>query len=142
LLFGIRHALGLLARLKFVARVIPGANSYREALARELASRPYTFDFLIQRWPDLSELPVWAIEDATKRWTAPWVRAATITIHQQDDIASRDKRAERLSFTPWRVAAEHQPLGSISRARLAIYREMSVFRNKLNEPVPVEVARS
>ncbi len=117
-------------------RWVVGFNALTDSLARDLADRPVTLEFLVQRWPDLSQLPAWAIEDATRRWMAPWVRVATIEVQQQDDIPTRDAQAERMTFTPWRTLPEHQPLGSINRARLAIYREMSEFRRELNQPTP------
>ncbi|WP_432186684.1 hypothetical protein [Streptomyces sp. Tue6028] len=38
-----------------------------------------------------------------------------------------------LSFTPWRVTAEHAPLGNIMRARKEVYRRSSIERHKLNK---------
>jgi hypothetical protein len=38
-----------------------------------------------------------------------------------------------LSFTPWRVTAEHAPLGNIMRARKEVYRHSSIARHKLNQ---------
>ena len=106
----------------------------RESLVRDLGNGPATLDFLVQRWPDLSTLPEWAVEDATRRWPHPWVRAARIVIppHSEPEICARDADAEHFSFQPWRVSPEHQPLGGISRTRLAVYKEMSKFRNELN----------
>jgi hypothetical protein len=135
---GFRHLIGGAVTLvglfsKGGVRRIIGFDALRESLARDLARAPFTFEFLVQRWPDLSQLPVWAIENATRRWTAPWVCVATIEIDQQNEIHKRDVEAERMAFTPWRALPEHQPLGGINRARLAIYREMSRFRRALNE---------
>jgi hypothetical protein len=36
------------------------------------------------------------------------------------------------SFTPWRVTAEHRPLGNIMRVRKEVYRHSSILRHKLN----------
>jgi hypothetical protein len=135
---GFRHLIGGAVTFvgifsKKLVRKIIGFDALRESLARDLARAPFTFEFLVQRWPDLSQLPVWAIENATRRWTAPWVRVATIEISQQHDIHEHDATAERMSFTPWRALPEQQPLGGINRARLAIYREMSSFRRGKNE---------
>jgi hypothetical protein len=108
------------------------SDAVRRALMRDLAAGQVTFEFLIQRWPDLGTLPTWAIEDASRTWPAPWVKVATIEILQQCDIADRDAEAERMTFSPWHARRAHQPLGSINRARLAIYRTMSAFRNAHN----------
>jgi hypothetical protein len=130
----VRHLLGLRVTLGDAAGRVPGRDALRESLARDLEREPVTLDFLIQRWPDLDRLPVWAIEDATRRWAgAPWVKAATVEIHQQTNISSRDAQAERMSFSPGRAGPSHQPLGSINRARLAIYSAMAAFRNSLND---------
>jgi hypothetical protein len=134
---GIRHLLGLFITVlgafsEKAAQLVPGFDGLRDSLARDLKNESVKMDFLIQRWPDLSQLPVWAIEDPTRRWTAPWVNVATIEFHQQMDIRSRDAKAEHMSFTPWRAHRVHQPLGGINRARLSIYCEMSAFRNRLN----------
>jgi hypothetical protein len=136
--FGVRHILGLTAKLlgvvsKRAPRWVPGFDALRASLERDLADNSVTLEFLVQRWPDLTWLPVWAIEDATRRWSAQWKKVATIEVARQTDIPSRDAEAEHIAFTPWRAFPEHQPLGSINRARLAIYREMSAFRHRLNE---------
>lgn len=141
-----RRAVGMLARVvgwvggPRATRFLPGFDALRESLASDLERSAVTLEFLVQRWPDLSTLPLWAIEDATRTWDAPWVRVATIEVHRQQDIPVGDE-VERMTFTPWRALPAHQPLGSINRARLAIYREMSAFRNSHNlARVPVAAA--
>jgi hypothetical protein len=133
----VRHLLGWLVALLGVTggkttRLVPGFDALRDSMARDLAQQSVTLELLVQRWSDLSHLPVWAIENATRRWAGPWVKVATLAIHQQTDIRDRDAHAEHMSFTPWRVQAAHQPLGSINRARLRIYSEMAAFRSGLN----------
>ena len=130
---GIRMIVGIVARLfpRLLPKSIP-ERPLRELLIRELAGGPVTMELLVQRWPDLSRLPAWAIEDATRTWPLPWIPVATIDIHQQRGIEQRDAIAERMSFNPWHGLREHQPLGSINRARLAVYKEMSAFRNAHN----------
>jgi hypothetical protein len=126
--------LGRLGR-EHAIRFLPGFNGLAESLARDLdpvRGQSVTLEFLVQRWPDLTQLPVAAIEDATVRWKAPWVKVATIEIPPQP-VRERDAEAETTSFTPWRALRAHQPLGSIARARLEIYREMSRFRAELNQ---------
>jgi hypothetical protein len=153
--FGVRHVLGtIVTGISFfsrglaiwlpgfdVLRSFPGFDVLRSSLQRDLRNEEATLEFLVQRWPDLSKLPVWAIENATRRWNGPWVRVARIEIPRrvgngqpsdQLDVGSPENlgEAERMNFTPWRALPDHQPLGSVNRARLAIYREMSRFRNE------------
>lgn len=128
----LRTALGALVTVfPFVGHLFP-KDALRHALVRDLADDPVTFEFLVQRWPDLSRMPTWAIEDATRHWPAPWFRVATIEVVQQSGIAERAAEAERMTFSPWHAKTAHQPLGSINRARLAVYQTMSAFRNAKN----------
>ena len=121
----------LVTACPFIGRLFP-EDVLRRALVRDLADGSVTYEFLVQRWPDLSRMPTWAIEDATRTWPAPWVKVATIEILQQSGIAERAAEAEPMTFSPWHAMAAHQPLGSINRARLAIYQTMSAFRNAKN----------
>jgi hypothetical protein len=50
---------------------------------------------------------------------------------------------ENLSYTPWHALPEHEPLGSINRARRAIYTAISKARHEINgarraEPTPAD----
>ena len=117
--------------LPFLRRLLP-EDALRHALICDLADGSVTFEFLVQRWPDLSRMPTWAIEDATRSWPGPWARVATLEILQQCGIAERAAEAERMTFSPWHAMTAHQPLGSINRARLAVYQIMSAFRNAKN----------
>jgi hypothetical protein len=129
----VRRALGFVEALRpgLLPASIP-ADAVRHALMRDLVNGPIKLEFLVQRWPDLSQMPTWAIENATRTWPAPWVRVAIIEVLQQCRIADRDAEAERMRFSPWHAMRVHQPLGSINRARLAVYGAMSAFRNDHN----------
>ena len=137
---GIRHTLGtIVTALSFFSRGaanrLPGSDVLRTSLQRDLRDEGATLEFLVQRWPDLSKLPIWAIENGTRRWEGKWERVARIEIPAgQNDVGSETnlEAAERITFNPWRVWPEHQPLGSVNRARLEIYRAMSAFRNQMS----------
>jgi hypothetical protein len=106
---------------------------YRPALVAELRDRPYEFDIQVQLCADLTRMP---IEDVTIEWPevlSPFVTVAKLRIPQQD-ISGDDnlEKMDALSFTPWRVTAEHRPLGNIMRARKEVYRHSSILRHKLN----------
>jgi hypothetical protein len=105
----------------------------RPALVAELRERPYEFDIQVQLCADLQRMPV---EDLTVEWPealSGFVTVARIRIPQQD-ISGPDnlEQMDTLSFTPWRVTAEHAPLGSMMRARKQIYRHSSLLRHALN----------
>ncbi|KXF55413.1 catalase [Rhodococcus sp. SC4] len=107
---------------------------FRPALVAELRDRPCTFDIQVQLCADLERMPV---EDLTVQWPmalSPCVTVAKLRIPQQD-ISGDDnlERMDGLSFTPWRVTAEHRPLGNIMRARKEVYRRSSMTRHTLNQ---------
>jgi hypothetical protein len=109
------------------------AEVFRPALVAELQERSYAFDIQVQLCTDLQRMPV---EDLTVEWPetlSPFVTVARLRIPQQD-ISGEDnlERMDGLSFTPWRVTAEHAPLGSIMRARKEVYRRSSIQRHDLN----------
>ena len=107
----------------------------RPALVAELQERPYEFDIQVQLCTDLQRTPV---EDLTVEWPeqlSPYVTVAKLRLPQQD-ISGEDnlEKMDALSFTPWRVTAEHAPLGNIMRARREVYRQSSLLRHPLNPP--------
>ena len=109
------------------------AEVYRSALIAELKDRPYEFDIQVQLCADLAQMPV---EDVTVEWPeklSPFITVAKLRLPQQD--ISDDTNLEKmdvLSFTPWRVTAEHAPLGNIMRVRKEVYRHSSILRHRLN----------
>ena len=44
-----------------------------------------------------------------------------------------DRDCERLAFNPWNGLKAHQPLGSLSRARAAVYKASELARKDLHE---------
>jgi hypothetical protein len=114
----------------------------RTVMADYLKNQDATFDFLIQRQVDAAKTPV---EDPTVEWReqdAPLQKVATIRIPRQIfDTPEQFAFGEALSFTPWHSLPKHQPLGSINRARKAIYQAMSEQRHQqmgmgMQEPTP------
>jgi hypothetical protein len=73
---------------------------------------------------------------------APLQKVATIRIPRQVlDTPEQNAFDEALSFTPWHSLPEHQPLGSINRARKAVYQATSEQRHQemrvaMEEPTP------
>jgi hypothetical protein len=77
------------------------------------------------------------VEDVTVEWPeglSRFVTVAKLRIPQQD-ISGDDnlEKMDALSFSPWRVTAEHRPLGNIMRARREVYRRSSILRHTLNK---------
>jgi hypothetical protein len=109
------------------------AEVYRPALVAELQARPYEFDIQVQLCTDLTRMPV---EDLTVEWPEQLSRSVTVAKLRlpQQDISGEDnlEKMDGLSFTPWRVTAEHRPLGNTMRSRKLVYRHSSILRHKLN----------
>ncbi|QYN19000.1 catalase family protein [Amycolatopsis sp. DSM 110486] len=115
------------------------AEVFRPALVAELQERPYEFDVQVQLCADLQRMPV---QDVTVEWSeqlSPYVTVAKLHLPQQD-ISGKDnlETMDALSFTPWRVTAEHAPLGNIMRARKDVYRHSSLLRHQLNQQMREE----
>ncbi len=106
---------------------------YRPALVAELQARPFEFDIQVQLCTDLERMPV---QDVTVEWPeelSPPVTVAKLRIPRQD-ISGDDnlEKLDGLSFSPWRVTAEHTPLGETMRLRKEVYRRASILRHQLN----------
>ncbi|SBW17981.1 catalase family protein [Protofrankia symbiont of Coriaria ruscifolia] len=133
----VRIAPDPLSAAAVVRRAIDPASAsevFRPALQAELQERPYAFDIQVQLCTDLERMPV---EDTTVEWTeqlSPSVTVAKLRLPQQDISDPENlEKMDALSFTPWRVTAEHAPLGNIMRARKEVYRHSSIERHKLNQ---------
>ena len=110
------------------------AEVYRPALIAELKDRPYEFDIQVQLCADLAQMPVEAVTVEWPEQLSQFVTVAKLRLPQQD--ISDDTNLEKmdaLSFTPWRVRAEHAPLGNIMRVRKEVYRHSSILRHRLNQ---------
>jgi len=110
-----------------------GPNFLHEAMVKQLKTEDVYFEFLVQLQNDPVKMP---IEDALTLWDeaqSPFQRVAIIRIPKQDvDAPGRRDLAENLAFNPWHSLPEHRPLGSMNRARRAIYETISDFRRKTN----------
>ena len=116
-----------------VVDVAADADAYRRALAVELQQRPFEFELQVQLCTNLDLMPV---QDVTVEWLeafSPFVTVAKVRLPAQD-ISGDDnlEKMDALSFTPWRVTAEHAPLGEIQRVRKEVYRRSSIARHRLN----------
>jgi hypothetical protein len=117
------------------------SDSYlSDNMEAHLANHEASFDFMVQFQKDPTLMPV---EDASIEWKeqdAPFVKVATIRIPPQTfRTPERDELVEDFSFSPGQALVEHQPIGSLNRARVEIYWRLSVFRHlrdkrKMHEP--------
>ena len=111
----------------------PKANYLRDAMVTQLSQEDAVFDFCIQVQTDATQMP---IEDPGKLWPeslSPFRKVATIRIPRQQFHSELQREfGEHMSFSPWRVLAEHRPLGGINRARKVVYEALSQFRHAYN----------
>jgi hypothetical protein len=117
-----------------------GADFLQKAMQEELNRGPACFELMVQERQ--TGMP---IEDATVEWSqseAPYRRVGVITIPpQQFQSLEREAFCENTAFNPWNAPPEHRPLGSINRARKALYERISAERHNRNlapEPNPRE----
>jgi hypothetical protein len=101
----------------------------RDELRHRLSTEDAAFDFFVQFQTDAQSMP---IEDASVEWSerdSPYVRVAEVRIPRQAiDAPGRDQACEQVSFNPWHCLVDHRPLGSMNRARRAIYDAMKQLR--------------
>jgi hypothetical protein len=112
-------------------------NALRTATVGYLRDNEAEFDVRIQLCTDLEQMPV---EDATVEWSedeSPYKTVARIRLPKQEAYSeARQQHIEALSFSIAHSLEAHRPLGSIMRARLRAYPEMSrVRRQGNNQPV-------
>lgn len=129
-----------------VDREIPGLpfgtppfNYLRENMVSTLARTDVEFDLMIQLQTDPHLMP---IENAAVRWPeklSPFIPVARVHIPRQEfDSEAQFEFAKRLKMNPWHAIADHRPLGNQSRARLRMYRELSNFRQQMNQASHLE----
>jgi hypothetical protein len=114
-------------------------NALRETIQDFFASSDGVWELRVQLCRDLDKMP---IEDSAVRWPedlSPYLPVARISVPRQDSWTQ--SRAvivdDRTSFNPWHGTVDHQPLGSVMRARRAAYAASVKFRAEHNS---VEIA--
>lgn len=114
-------------------------NYLRDNLIKTLEEKDIEFDLMVQLQTDPHLMP---IEDSSVRWPekmSPFVPVATILIPKQKyDHDAASEFAKRLKMNPWHCIPEHRPLGNLNRARFRLYRELSDFRQKMNQTPHLE----
>lgn len=97
----------------------------RRDLAARLADGPVRFGLAVQRFVSEELTP---LEDGATPWRerdSPWQQAGTLTLPAQDLLGPDGERGraalDATAFSPWNAPAEFRPLGSLNRARRAVY---------------------
>jgi len=107
----------------------PSKSYLTDELIRRVAEAESTFDVMVQLQVDGKRTP---IEDAMEEWSdriSPYQRVATLRIPpQRIDAAEQWQQCEQMRFNPWHAPVAHRPLGSMNRARRAIYQALADFR--------------
>ena len=117
----------------------PPFNYLRDNMIKTLGRKDVEFDLAVQIQTDAHLMPV---ENAAVRWPerlSPFVPVARVHIPRQKfDHEAQFEFAKRLKMNPWHCIPEHRPLGNQSRARLRMYRELSRFRQEMNQTSHLE----
>lgn len=109
-------------------------NYLRDNLTKTIAETDVEFDLMIQLQTDPHLMP---IEDSSVRWPeklSPFIPVATVHIPKQvHNFEAMADFTKRLKMNPWHCLPEHRPLGNLNRARFRLYRELSNFRQEMNQ---------
>ena len=107
-----------------------GVDYLRDEMTARLAEGPVTFQFVIQRYVDERRTP---IEDGSVKWEADTEVIAELVIPQQDlttaEAGAMKDEINGMAFNPWNTTDEFRPLGSLNRARKAVYESSAGFRS-------------
>ena len=118
-----------------------GDDAFREAAAAFLAEHSAVFEVRVQLCTDIDSMPV---EDASAIWSeeeSPYRLVARLTLPPQRPwTEARAAYDDRLAFNPGHALVDHQPLGSIMRARTRAYLAVQRYRESENDLEPVEPA--
>ena len=109
-------------------------DGFRHAAVSFFRDHDAVFELKAQLWADAEQQP---IEDASVDWPieiSPYQTVATIRLPRQDAYTPERVQYfdEVMTFRPAHSLAVHQPLGSVMRARLQVYKALSDFRHRQN----------
>lgn len=109
------------------------SNYLASDLARRLRNGDARFTFMVQFCTDPEAMP---LDQATVRWSeqeSPPIHVATLILPKQDITAlGQAAYGENLAFNPWHALPEHEPQGSISAVRKAVYASSADERRNAN----------
>jgi hypothetical protein len=105
------------------------ADYMLHGIEKRLKQSPVKMTFCVQL-----QQPGESVEDSSKLWRGKLVPVAELTFLQTDKPL-RESDGEALSFNPWHVLKEHQPLGWPGRVRRDVYLADFNWRKKVNAEV-------
>jgi hypothetical protein len=113
---------------------ITNDGTWRDLVVEFFRTQGAEYELRAQLSTDLSTMPV---EDASVKWSedqSPQQPIGKLVIPAQEAYspARRVFADDVLSFNPFHCLPEHQPLGSINRARIKAYESSSAYRHHMN----------
>jgi hypothetical protein len=109
-------------------------DGLREAVIEHFSREGGEWELRVQLCTDLDKMP---IEDASVEWPqdlSPYVTVAILRAPPQAAWSEALAQAvdEGMQFNPWHALQDHRPLGSVNRARMAVYAMSKRFRGERN----------
>ena len=109
-------------------------DGFRHAATAYFSSHEAVYELRAQLWTNADTQP---IEDASVEWPtaeSPYRTVAILRLPAQDAYSAARQRYfdEEMTFRPANTLLAHQPLGSVMRARLQVYRALAAFRQHEN----------
>ena len=109
-------------------------DGFRHAAVNFFRENEAVYELRAQHWTNAETQP---IEDASIDWPieeSAYRTVATLRLPTQDAYSAARQRYfdEEMTFAPSNSLAAHQPLGSVMRARLQVYRALAAFRQHQN----------
>jgi len=109
-------------------------DGFRHAALAYFGSHEAVYELRAQLWTNADTQP---IEDASVEWPtaeSPFRTVAILRLPAQDAYSAARQRYfdEEMTFRPANSLLAHQPLGSVMRARLQVYRALAAFRQHEN----------
>lgn len=109
-------------------------DGFRHAATAFFRDNEVIYELRAQLWTNANTQP---IEDASVEWPtaeSPYRTVATLRLPAQDAYSPARQRYfdEEMTFRPANSLLVHQPLGSVMRARLQVYRALAAFRQHEN----------
>jgi hypothetical protein len=107
-------------------------DGFRRAAVAFFRDNEVVYELRAQLWTNAETQPV---EDASVDWPiaeSPYRKIATIRLPAQEAYSAVRQRYfdEGITFRPANSLVAHQPLGSVMRARLQVYRALAAFRQR------------